>query len=218
MKKKKIGKIKWTPVKVLVKDIQPTPNNYKIKTKLGLAMLQASLKEFGLAGTAVCNWAGKYKDKTKVVLIDGNSRREEAIEDNEKWLWVSMPDRVLPAKMFTEMAAMFDRAKAGEVDTERMDAELGKTRDFFNKYGMDIPMSHLAKLGANAKIDESIKFPTKKGKQDLEVREADIMMVQLFFDEKQMPQYRKMEEKLKGRFKTSNSTDTVFKAFKQLCK
>lgn len=214
MKKKVIGRIKWYVVIAKVKDIQKTPSNYKIATELGMRMLEGSLGLFGLAGTIICTWAGKYGDKTKLILVDGNSRHTKAVDDGEKTIQVSVPDRKLTPAQFIEMAAMYDRARAGEVDSERIDAELGKTSDFFSKYGMSVPMGKLAGMGANA--DQSLQFPDKQGKQAEPV--INQLQVMLFFEPKEEVLFKKMEEKLKKRFKTGNTTDTVFKAFKHLCK
>ena len=136
--------ITWTPRLVNVSEIKPTEKNYKIKTKLGVERLRESLKSFGMAGTTVVN--------TDMMLIDGNSRLEEAIERGEKKMWVSMPDRKLSASEFSEMSAMFDFAKAGEVDMERIEGDLGTTKDFFDKYRLSVPAHILDNLGNNAPI------------------------------------------------------------------
>ncbi len=218
-KKKVIGKIEWTVIKVKVKDVLPTPNNFKIKTELGLKMLQGSLGEFGLAGAIICNWAGKYGDKSKLILIDGNSRLEQAKEDGVVYIMASVPHKVLGPKQFTEMSAMYDRARAGEVDAERIDSELGASMaGFQEKYGMTVSLNNLKNMGANA--DQSLQFPNKKGSaQDLALQPVvNQHQVMLFFDPKQHPLFIKMEEKLRKRFKTGNATDTIFKALKTLCK
>lgn len=213
-KGKKWAQITWTPKKVLVSKVVPTPNNFKIKTELGQERLQKSLELFGLAGTTVVNIGkgGSYP------LIDGNSRREEAIEKKKTHMWVSIPSRPLSPKEFKEMAAMYDYAKAGEVDMDRIKGELGKTQDFFHKWGLQVPMALLEKLGNNASIDE-LEYPDKKGKgkkgKDV-AAVGDIKMVNLFFTEKQEEEFRKMEEKLKKKFKTSTTTDTVYKALKSI--
>lgn len=210
MKKSKIKPITWAPKKVEVKAIKATPNNYKIKTDLGKERLQQSLKMFGLAGTVIVN--------TDLTLIDGNSRLIEAKEAGEKYMYVSMPSRKLTPKEFQEMSAMYDYAKAGEVDIERIEGELGTTEDFFKKWGMTVPMHLLDKLG-NKSVnveDLSLSSNVKKNKEQIVGDVSDIRMVNLFFSAKQEAEFRKIEEKLMKKFKTSNTTDTVFKALKSI--
>lgn len=205
--------IKWTSKLVNVADIKPTPKNYKIKTELGQERLRQSLKQFGLAGNVVIN--------TDNFLIDGNSRLEEAKAKGEKKIWASVPNRKLTPAEFQEMSAMFDFAKAGEVDTERINQDLGTSEDFFKKWGMAVPLELAAKLGKAASNSPDLEYPeeggTKNGK-DTQQQVSDIRMVQLFFSEKQEAEFRKMEEKLMKKLKTPNTTETVFKAFKQLTK
>jgi len=204
----------WIVKEVNVSSIKPTPTNYKIKTDLGKERLALSLKKFGLAGSVVCN--------TDLVLIDGNSRLLEAKEKGLKKIWVSMPKKKMSPKDFKEMSAMFDFAKAGEVDMERIEGDLGKTKDFFDQWKMTVPMHLLDKMGKNAPV---VKYPEQskagsKGKTNAasEIGVTDIKMVNLFFSTNQERDFRKMEEVLMKRFKTDNVTDTVFKAFKSLVK
>lgn len=202
-------KITWSPKKVAVKDIKHTPNNYKIKTDLGRERLQASLKAFGLAGTVVCN--------TDLTLIDGNSRLIEARENGEKFIHVSIPNRKLTPKEFQEMSAMFDYAKAGEVDVERIQKEIGTTQDFYKKWGMEVPLELLNKLGNNRPASDldDLEYPDNGGTSST-AEVNDIKMVQLFFSEKQEAEFRKIEEKLKKKFKTESTTETVLKALKSI--
>jgi hypothetical protein len=195
--------IEWTSKLVEVSKIKPTPNNYKIKTDLGKERLQQSLKQFGLAGNVVIS--------TDFVLIDGNSRLEEAKAKGLKKIWASMPSRPLTAKEFTEMSAMFDFAKAGEVDIERIQKELGTSADFYERYKMEIPLNLLEKMGKNterAAVVKNLEYPEEQ------VEQSDSKIVQLFFNTKQEAEFRKIEEKLKKKFKTDNTTDTVLKVFK----
>jgi hypothetical protein len=205
-------KNEWIVKEVNVSAIKPTPTNYKIKTDLGKERLAMSLKKFGLAGSVVCN--------TDLVLIDGNSRLLEAKEKGLKKIWVSMPKTKLSPKDFKEMSAMFDFAKAGEVDMERIEGDLGKTKDFFEQWKMNVPMYLLDKMGKNAPI---AKYPDQtnagsKGKTNAasEIGVSDIKMVNLFFSDKQEREFRKMEEKLAKRFKTKTTTDTVYAALKSI--
>lgn len=202
---KQSSPIIWIPKKVAVKDVKPTPNNYKIKTDLGKQRLAQSLKSFGMAGTVVVN--------TDLCLIDGNSRLEEAKEKNEKAIWVSMPNRKLTPKEFTEMSAMFDFAKAGEVDMERIKKELGTHKEFYERYSMEVPLELLAGLGGAPARSKNLQFPEEV---DVAVEVNDIKMVQLFFNTKQEAEFRKLEEGLKKKLKVDNTTDCVLKAFRKL--
>jgi hypothetical protein len=205
----KIKKITWSPKQVLVKDVKPTPNNYKIKTDLGKERLNHSLSLFGIAGTVVVN--------TDLCLIDGNSRLEEARERGEKKIWVSVPDRKLSPKEFTEMSAMYDFAKAGEVDMDRIKGDLGSAKKFYEDWGMEVPLSLLDNLGANAPVDrqqaKELEYP-----ENVVDPEKAIVTVQLFFTAKEEREFRKIEEVLKKRFKVDSVTDCVLKAFKSLMK
>lgn len=202
-------RITWKSVLVDISKIKPTPKNYKIKTDLGAERLRTSLKAFGLAGNVVCN--------TDFTLIDGNSRLEEAKAAGEKKLWVSIPNRKLSPKEFEEMSALFDFAKAGEVDIESIQKDLGKTEDFYKKWGIETPMAVLAQMGKGAVIEEVEVDDSKvatNSKKKMEV--ADIRMVQLFFTEAQEAEFRKWEQKAEKHFKTDNTTETVWKALKSI--
>lgn len=198
--------INWTPRRVLLSKVKPSPVNYKIKNALGAERFKQSLKQFGLAGTVVVN--------TDLTLIDGNSRLEEMAKRKLKHIWVSIPDRKLSPKEFSEMCAVFDYSVAGDVDIERIERDYGDHTDFLKRYGMTVSMERMSKLGANAKV---AKFP-EKGKAGKEPEVTDIKMVQLFFTNKQEEEFRRIEEKLMRRYKTSNTTETVLKAFKTLSK
>lgn len=228
---KKIAPIKWKTKEVLVSQIAFTPNNYKIKTDLGKERLQTSLNKFGLAGTAVVNPFSTSDMKKmgvtdlggkKYVLIDGNSRVTEAIENGWKKITVSYPAKPLSAKDFKEMSAMFDFAKAGDVDTERILGELGSTKDFYAAWGLEPDMEErVKKMGANAQIGKELEYPeeaggSKKGKKSTTPEASDIRMVQLFFTEKQEIEFRKWEDKGLKKFKVSNITDFVYAAIKSL--
>jgi hypothetical protein len=200
-------KITWSAKRVEVGSIKPTPHNYKIKTELGMERLRTSLRSFGLAGTVILN--------TDLTLIDGNSRWEEAKRNKEKFLWASVPDRKLTPAEFTEMTAMYDFAKAGEVDLDRIKGDLGTSADFYKKYNLEMPLEMLEKLGQGGR---GVPLSTGASIEELEQRVAtsDIRMVQLFFTAANESLFRRMETELMERFGTDNVTDTVFEAFKSL--
>jgi len=206
-----MAKISWKPVLVEVKKIKATPNNYKIKTDLGKARLNESLSKFGLAGTVVVN--------TDLVLIDGNSRLVEEKEKGSKKIWCSMPNRKLTPKEFKEMSAMFDFAKAGEVDTERITKELGTSKDFFEAWGLDMPVElkgRLEKLGANQKIERVIS--NKIVEEKPVILKEEEFLINLFYNQKEEALFRKLEEKAAKKLKSKSTSETVFKVLKAFTK
>jgi hypothetical protein len=215
--KSKASKIIWKSIKVKAKQLIPTPGNYKIKSDLGRERLQTSLDKYGRAGTVVVNYS---KKKGFFDIVDGNSRHEEVMTRNPNEIMeVSIPSRVLTPAEYKEMAAMFDFAKAGEVDMDRILQDLGSTEDFYSKWGLEVPMEMLNKMGAKANIKE-LEYPEEgegvksKGGKQKEVAVSDMRMVQLFFSEKQEAEFRKMEEKGKKKFKVDNTTDFVWSILK----
>lgn len=204
--------IQWKSRLVAVAKIRPTPNNYKIKNALGLERLKTSLAKFGLAGTVVVN--------TDFTLIDGNSRLEQAKAKGLKQIEVSVPSRKLDAKEFKEMSALFDFAKAGEVDIERIQGDLGSTKDFFKNWNIEPPLKSLGAAGHLKEFSKEVKQKSavKGGEVPEVVAKSDYTMVQLFFDDKQEMLFRKIEEKLKIKFKVRTTSDVVLEAFKRLGK
>ena len=67
-KKKEV--ITWAPKKILKKNILPTPNNYKIKTEVGMERFRKSKELFGLAGTVIVNPISGRGAGLKVMIID----------------------------------------------------------------------------------------------------------------------------------------------------
>lgn len=206
--------ITWKSIVVDVAKIKPTPTNYKIRTALGYERLKTSLKKFGLAGTVVCN--------TDLTLIDGNSRLEQEKEKGTKRMTVSVPSRKLSPQEFKEMSAMFDFAKAGTVDEERIEGDLGETKDFYEKWNLTIPKRFLDKIG-KAKVQEYEK--TKDIKKRLKESEKvgteqnlnDIVLVQLLFrGQAQAEVFRRHEERLMKKFKTRSTTETVLKVYESV--
>lgn len=170
-----IKPIIWTPKRVLKSLIDPTPTNYKIKSDLGRERLKVSLKKFGLAGNIVC--VPNPKKKGRYVIIDGNSRLDEALADKKvKWLWIGLPSRALSENEFKEMSAMFDFAKAGEVDTERIEQDLGTSKDFFDRWGMLVPTRVLDSIGKTAQVnDEDFKDQRKEAAKDESAKKSILL-------------------------------------------
>lgn len=198
-------KINWRSIEVLVAKIKPTPNNFKLRTEAGLARFRHSIKKFGRAGTVVLN--------ADYTLIDGNTRIEDAIEVGEKKVWASIPDRKLTPKEFTEFAAMFDMARAGEVDVLRIKEELGTTKSFFKDWGMEMPGAALNKL-AELEANEAVVNPTASRKIADEAKEIALKPISLLFTASESKEYITIAESLYKRFKVDNVTDLSLAALK----
>lgn len=196
--------ITWSSVLKPIGWIKPTPNNFKIKNALGFERFKTSVKNFGRAGNVICNADG--------TLVDGNTRWEDAKEKGEKKIWCSVPDRKLTPKEFTEMSALFDFAKAGDVDIERVEKEIFKTKDIYAKWGMQVPMELLEGMGTKAKITAA---QTKEKEQIVETKN-DVFTIQLFFTSNEEKLFRQIEERLMKKFKTKSTTETVLKALKSI--
>lgn len=204
--------IKWTPKEVLTKDIKPTPKNYKIKTELGEERLSMSMKLFGNASTVIVN--------TDYHLIDGNSRLEEEKKKGTKKMWVMWPSRKLTPAEYKEFSAMFDFAKAGEIDMDSIEGDLGNAKEFYTRWGMEVPIALLGEMGKQKSRKAKEFIEEEQPKKDGKVKSTQIpgamRMVQLFFNEKQEKEFRVIETKLMKRYKTDSTTDTVLKALKSI--
>lgn len=215
--------INWYNVEVLTANIQPTDKNYKIRNALGAERLAKSLELFGLAGSVVCNWQKSVGDVKSIMLVDGNSRLEKAMEQGKKKIWVSVPDRKLTPKEFREMSAMFDLAKAGDVDMERIQGDIGKTKDFYDQWNLKVPASLLNKLGSKQLKDYRKEKANKKTNSTaLKVGEDrnlnDVVMIQLIYSKAESETFRKIEAVLAAKFKTKTTMATTLQAYHELVK
>lgn len=197
--------IKWKTVSVPVAKIKPTPNNYKLKTEDGLARFETSVKEYGLAGAVIIN-----KDFT---LIDGNTRLEKAKQLKKQFIDASMPDRQLTPKEFKEFSALFDLARAGEVDVLRIKEELGTTDSFFKKWGLEMPKQALNKL-AELEKNERVINPTSSRKIAESAKEIKLRPISLLFTTEESTEYIKLAEALYKQFKVDNVTDLSMKVIR----
>jgi hypothetical protein len=208
----KQGPIKWSSKEVETRLIDPTPNNYKIKTDLGKELLQTSLHKFGIAGNVIVNPTrnGRY------MLIDGNSRLIQARERGEKKLWVSVPNRTLTPKEFQEMSAMYDYAVAGQVDIERIKNDLGTSEDFRRDWNLKVPAAVLDKLGSRSQVVAETNGGGGKKTAEQAEEVPDVMVIQLAYTLKEEKEFRKIEERLAKKFKTVNTAQTVLRALKSI--
>jgi len=201
----KKSNIIWDCIKVSVPKIKPTPNNFKLFDEEGAAVFRNSLDSFGKAGSVIIN-----KDYT---LIDGNTRWKDAVENKEKFLWASIPSRLLTAKEFNVMSAIFDRARAGQVDTLRISEEWsnqkGNTKSFFKAWGIPMPEEVLKKL---EDMENGVITPDKKKITEKEIHDVDVMPITLIFTPAEHKKYMEIAESLYKRFKVDNVTDLTMKA------
>lgn len=197
--------IQWSVIRVDISKIKPTPNNFKLKTEDGTARFKTSVESYGLAGAVILN--------ADFTLIDGNTRVEKAKEMGIKKIDASMPNRKLTPKEFTEFAAMYDMARAGEVDVLRIKEELGDTASFFKKWGFDMPKVALAKL-AEMEKNEKVINPTEARKIAEEAKEIETARITLLFTPPEAEEYIKISESLYKHFKTDNITDLSLKVMK----
>lgn len=200
--------INWKTIRVLTSQIKPTPNNFKLKTEEGLARLETSLEKYGMAGSVILN-----KDLT---LINGNSRWEKAKAKGIKYLEGSVPDRMLTAKEFTEFAAMFDFAVAGEVDILRIKEELGTHDSFFEMWNIPIPTKALNKL-AELEAKESVINPTQ-AKAKAGPKEIPTSRVTLLFLKDECDEYLNLAQSLYSYFKVDNVTDLSLLVLRRIYK
>lgn len=207
--KSKVSDLVWISKEVDPKKVMKTPVNYKIKTKLGEERLKESLRQFGLAGNMVVNYHPTKKGY--YILIDGNSRLEQALTKKAQTVWVSLPSRPLSTKEFKLMSAMFDFAKAGEVDVDRIKQDLGATGDFFKAWHMDVNMEAIDKIGKKGKVVLPKSKAKVSGTEDIGTNST--VMINLFYDRKRAEKFHAQNEKLLKKYKMDNISDVVFKKF-----
>jgi hypothetical protein len=188
----------WKTISVDITKIKPTPNNFKLKTEDGTARFKKSVEKYGLAGAVILN--------SDFTLIDGNTRWEEAKEKKMKKIDASMPDRKLTLKEFSEFSAMYDMARAGEVDVLRIKEELGTTDSFFKDWGFDLPKQALAKL-AELEMNEAVVNPTGARKIADNAKEIPTSRITLLFTKDEAAEYIILAEALYSKFKVDNVTD-----------
>lgn len=202
--------ITWTERKVELALIDPTPKNYKIKSDLGRERLNTSLARFGLAGSIVC--VPSPAKKGRFMVVDGNSRLEVMKERKQKHISISVPSRQLSKQEFTEMSALFDFAKAGEVDLEGIEKDLGTKADFFKTWGLNVPLHLMENIGKGSAVVVDAPKGKKAKEAVAQVRGSEMRLVQLTFDEGQERKFRDLEMKLIKKWATKSTMETVLKA------
>lgn len=207
--KEQLKLIKWKTIQVEVSKIKPTPNNFKLKTEDGTARFNTSIAKYGLAGAVILN--------ADYTLIDGNTRWEKAKELKQKKIDASMPDRKLTPKEFNEFSALYDLARAGEVDTLRIMEELGTTKDFFKTWGFELPEKALSKL-AELEKNEKVVNPTSARTIPEAAKEIPTSRITLLFLEDEAREFISIAESLYSRFKVDNITDLSLKVLRHVKK
>jgi hypothetical protein len=195
--------IKWKVIEVELSKIKPTPNNFKLKTEDGSARFKTSVDNYGLAGSVILN--------LDLTLIDGNTRVEEAKRMGMKKIFASIPSRKLTAREFTEFAAMYDMARAGEVDIKRIKDELGTTESFFKKWGIEMPKVSLNKL-AELEMQDKVVNPTAK--RDTGIKEIATRQLTLVYTNQEAEEVITMAEAIYSKLKVTNLSDLVYKLIK----
>lgn len=194
----KLKPITWKAISVEVAKIKPTPNNFKLKTEEGMFRFKQSIEKYGLAGTVILN--------LDYTLIDGNTRWEEAKAKKKKYIDASIPNRKLTPKEFLEFSAMYDMARAGEVDVLRIKEELGTTDQFFKDWGFALPQKALNQL-AELEKKEAVINPTAARAIKEEAKEIPTSRITLLFTKAEADEYIKLAEGLYAKFRVDNVTD-----------
>ncbi len=201
--------IKWKAIEVEVSKIKPTPNNFKLKTEDGLNRFKTSVEKYGLAGSVILN--------ADFTLIDGNTRVDKAKELGMKKIWATMPDRKLTSKEFTEFAAMYDFARAGEVDLLRIKDEIGTTESFFKDWGLEMPKAALNKLAELEKAEKVVN-PTAARKLDPKLEAVQTRQITLIFSVAEAEEYLRMAEDLYAPLGVKTVSDASMAAVKHATK
>jgi hypothetical protein len=128
-----------------------------------------------------------------------------------------LPSRKLTPKEFNEFAAMYDFARAGEVDVLRIQEELGTSKDFFKEWGMEMPEKALSKLAEMEKNDKVVN-PTQARKIDEKQMEIATSRIALLFTPEEANEYIRLAESLYARFMVDNVTDLSLKVLRYIKK
>ena len=204
---KKKPPFKWKVIQVPINKILPTPDNYKLKTEEGQDQFNTSVNEYGRAGAVIVN----AKDKRGFyTLINGNTNIDKAKELGEKYVDASVPNKPLNPKQFKEFAAMFDAIRAGDVDKLRITQEIGTTKEFFKKWGWEMPQQSLNAVAQLEKADIKARSAGKsQPKQAIETTS-----VTLIFTKDQHKEFVGLTDYFMSKFKIDNVTDVTLKVFK----
>lgn len=184
--------------------LKPTPINYKLAVDDGSERLNQSMKKFGFAGSLIANLDG--------TIINGNSRKAKLLKEGNKTCEVSLPSRKLTPKETQGFAAIFDFARAGEVDLASIKKDFGTTKGFLEMYGLDMPAAAVKNLQEleKAKINSNAKR-SSKAKAEVIVSKP----LTLVFTASEHAEFIAIAESLYSTFKCDNITDFLMKLVKQ---
>lgn len=133
-------KIKWTLLPVRAGDLKPNPHNPKKRDDAGFAKLKRSVERFGLVFSGIVN-----KD---LAYIDGHSRNE--LSGPDAMVNVFVPSRQLTEKECMEMNAIYDIARAGEVDLQILESNMPEA--FFTDWDIDKSKNNIVHFEAKPKV------------------------------------------------------------------
>lgn len=118
-------KIQWQLIPVRAGDLKHNPDNPKKRDETGMRRLRKLVGKYGLVFSGIAN-----KDLT---IIDGHSRSELSNPDEQVQVFV--PNRQLSPQEYKEMNAIYDLARAGEVDMQIMEEQFKE--EFFEEWEID---------------------------------------------------------------------------------
>ena len=195
--------ITWTTVYKPVNWFKPTPINYKLAVDDGSERLNTSMQKFGFAGSLIANLDG--------TIINGNSRHKKLKAQGETKIKVDVPSRKLTPKEVQEFAAIFDFARAGEVDLAGIKKDYGTTKGFFKMWGLDMPSEAIKNINEleKAKIKPNGKGPAKK-----QIEPVTSKPLTLVFSSIEHGEFISIAESMYEKFKTDNITDLALKVFR----
>lgn len=139
--------ISWALIEVRAGDLKPNPENPKVNDSKGIKRLHKSLQKFGVVYDGIAN-----KD---LALIDGHKRLER-ITDLEERLHVFVPSRQLTQKEYEEMNAIFDVAKGGETDWQKIEEKMDD--EFFQEWDLERTKRFQAADGSDQAVQANTYF------------------------------------------------------------
>jgi len=155
--------IEWDFIKVRSGDLKLNPANPKKKNEAGLKMLQKITKKFGLVFSGICN-----KDLT---IIDGHSRHD--LSNPDDLVSVFVPSRQLSPSEYSEMNAIYDLARAGDVDM--MLVEMNLTEEQLQEYEIEPELPDQNSLGDTFELAQGDKAPFQQMTFTVATGQAEII-------------------------------------------
>ena len=149
-----MSEIKWKLEEIQYSEIKQNKDNPKIKDEDGMNRLKKSLNRFGVVFDGIVN-----KD---YALIDGHSRADLLSEKKDSGMFF-VPSRQLTESEYKEMNAIYDYAKAGDIDFDVINEVLDEEQlEFWDIGEYDNNEIELPKK-EKERIDSVFKQKIKKG-------------------------------------------------------